>query len=354
MDDARVEIRTQGGYLLRLAAGATLRILNDELEAVDVPADQVRIGQIIPLRLGDALSMVPRRVPLPVLDQCYYAGDHGVRVPDAVSAQLAEVAGYFMGDGSLHSKGIRFCVAHTDPDVVGRLTLCGREIFGIEPVVTPAEGYWEVCYQSVRLARWWEAAGFAKVRPNAEHVGKGWTPHVPLALRETYDAAVLGGFLRGLFEADGTVLESVPSLATSSESLAQEVRSLLLEFGLLTTTRTTRSGYGSTIQVIRLRNRDHAVRFNRAVGFLSNRKAGLLATSDSRQAGNRDRVYLPRHLWEETIPTNAPLRRLVISSIAKGGGVSRRTAEAVAAAYPRKRLERALRFGYEHVSCIEG
>lgn len=113
---------------------------------------------------------------------------------------------------------------------------------------------------------------------------------MPLALRETNDAAVLSGFLRGLFEADGTVLESVPSLATSSASLAHEVRSLLLAFGLLTTTRTTRSGYGSTIQVIRLRNRDHAVRFNRAVGFLSTRKVGLLAADDSSQAGNRDRI----------------------------------------------------------------
>ena len=57
----------------------------------------------------------PRRVPLPVLDQAYYTGDRHVRVPDAVSPELAELVGYFMGDGSLHAKGIRLCVAEHRP-----------------------------------------------------------------------------------------------------------------------------------------------------------------------------------------------------------------------------------------------
>lgn len=58
-----------------------------------------------------------------------------------------------------------------------------------------------------------------------------------------------------------------------------------MAFGLLTTTRTTRSGYGSTVNVIRLRYRDHAVRFKQSIGFISARKSALLAVEDSgRQA----------------------------------------------------------------------
>ena len=349
-----ITIRTQGGYELRLQPNSTLRALGDDLELTDVRACDVRVAQILPLPLGDASRMTPREVALPVLDQCYYAGDQHVRVPDVVSPQLAEVVGYFMGDGSLHAKGLRFCVANTDPDVVDALIAHGQALFGLNAIVTPAEGYWEVCYQSVRLARWWDAAGFAKVRPSDDHLGKGWTPHVPLALRESNYPGVLAAYLRGLFEADGTVLEHVPSLSTSSERLAQEVRSLLMAFGLLTTTRPTRSGYGSTIHVIRLRNRDHAVRFNQRIGFMSARKAASLAVENSPQAGNRDRIYLRREVWEALVPTNAGLRRLVISSLGKGGGVSRRTAEAVQAAHPDGRLADALRFGYEPVVSVGG
>ena len=187
----------------------------------------------------------PRHVPLPVLDQAYYTGDRHVRVPDAVTPELAELVGYFMGDGSLHAKGIRLCVANTDLDVAGRLSVLAKELFGLEPAVTAQEGYQELTLQSVRLARWWQAAGFAKSLPGADHSGKGWVPRVPSAILEANDPAVYGAFLRGLFEADGTVLDGVPSLSTAHESFAAEIRTLLLTMGLATTTQGRRSAAGA-------------------------------------------------------------------------------------------------------------
>ena len=127
----------------------------------------------------------PRRVPLPVLDQAYYAGDRTLDVPDVVDAELAELVGYFMGDGSLHAKGIRLCVADTDLDVIERLRMLSKSLFGLDPVVTERQGYQEVTLQSVRLARWWQAAGFAKTLPHDDHSGKGWSPRVPSAILET-------------------------------------------------------------------------------------------------------------------------------------------------------------------------
>ncbi len=61
-------------------------------------------------------------------------------VPASVTPDLAEVVGYFMGDGSLHAKGIRLCVADTDLDVAERLGIIAKDLFGIEPVVTTAGG----------------------------------------------------------------------------------------------------------------------------------------------------------------------------------------------------------------------
>ncbi len=52
-----------------------------------------------------------------------------------MTPDLAELVGYFMGDGSLHAKGIRFCVADADLDVVERLQVLGKELFGLEAAV---------------------------------------------------------------------------------------------------------------------------------------------------------------------------------------------------------------------------
>ena len=88
-----------------------------------------------------------------------------MQVPRHMTASLAEVVGYFMGDGSLHSRGLRFCVADTDFDVLERLQMLAKECFGVPAKVTPKQGYNEVRIDSVRLALWWEACGFAKRPP---------------------------------------------------------------------------------------------------------------------------------------------------------------------------------------------
>jgi len=270
-------IRTEGGYKIQGTLAHRVKVVNSSTGAWEWKrlAD-IAAGDILPVQMRTLVGD-PRQVALPVLDQAYYTGDRHVRVPDAVSPELAELVGYFMGDGSLHAKGIRLCVANTDLDVAGRLSVLSKELFGLEPAVTAQEGYQELTLQSVRLARWWQAAGFAKSLPDADHSGKGWVPRVPSAILEANNPGVYGAFLRGLFEADGTVLDGVPSLSTAHESFAAEIRTLLLIMGLATTTRETVSGWGGPIFQIRLRNVDHALNFGELIGFIGQRKDRLVA-----------------------------------------------------------------------------
>ena len=240
-------ISTEGGYKIQGTLTHRVKVVDSATGEWDWKrlAD-IAPGDVVPMQMRTLVGE-PRQVPLPVLDQAYYAGDRHLRVPDVVTPELAELVGYFMGDGSLHAKGIRLCVANTDLDVAERLGVLAKDLFGIEPAVTPQEGYRELALQSVRLARWWQAAGFAKGLPNTDHSGKGWVPRVPSAILEANDPVVYSAFLRGLFEADGTVLEGVPSFSTAHESFAAEVRTLLLAIGLATTTRETVSGWGGAI-----------------------------------------------------------------------------------------------------------
>jgi len=149
-----------------------------------------------------------------------------------------------------------------------------------------------VTLQSVRLARWWQAAGFAKDLPEADHAGKGWVPRIPSAILETNDPVVYSAFLRGLFEADGTVSEGVPSLSTADQPFAGEVRTALLSLGLATTTRETVSGWGGPIYQVRLRNVDHARNFDEIVGFISERKSKLMVFVEPTVSAKKDLGFL--------------------------------------------------------------
>ncbi len=64
---------------------------------------------------------------------------------------------------------------------------------------------------------------------------------VPRLIRQS-PANIVGAYLRGLFEADGTLTHGYPTLGTSSARLAREVSTLLIGLGCPVTMRTTSAG----------------------------------------------------------------------------------------------------------------
>ena len=344
-------IVTTGGYTIQGTYGHRVKVVEPDGTWAWKRLMDVAAGDVVPVQM-DTVVGNPRRVPLPVLDQAYYADDRRTVVPEAVDVELAELVGYFMGDGSLHAKGLRFCVADNDIDVVGRLQVLGKQLFGLEPHVEGREGYQEIAFHSVRLARWWQAAGFAKTLPGEGHEGNGWVPHIPAAIRETNNRDVSAAFLRGLFEADGTVQAGVPSVSTAHRSFAADVQSLLLTLALPTTLRETASGFGGPVFQVRLRNLEHAVMYGDVVGFLGGRKARLLAVEAS-QTGNRDLVRLPAQLWAALVPVGHARRSEVLQNLRRTAGVPRSTAEGLYRETRSPELRRALDFVFEVVAANE-
>jgi ribonucleoside-diphosphate reductase alpha chain len=347
-------IVTDGGYKIQGTLAHRVKIVSPESGTWEWKrlAD-IAPGDVLPMQMRTLVGE-PRIVPLPVLDQAYYTGDHHVRVPASVTPDLAEIVGYFMGDGSLHAKGIRLCVADTDLDVAERLGILAKDLFGLEPVVTQQEGYRELVLRSVRLARWWQAAGFAKRLPSDDHSGKGWVPRVPSAILEANDPLVYSAFLRGLFEADGTVLEGVPSFTTAHESFAAQVRTMLLTKGLATTTRKTTSGWGGAVHQVRLRNVDHALNFSELIGFIGQRKDSLVAALEPSSSAKKDYVFLPREVWNELAPVGHPSHSTVTQALYKNaGGVSRMLATRIFEETLDPRLGQALGYLFEEVAANE-
>src|SRR5207302_6780460 len=133
-------IRTEGGYKIQGTLTHRVKVVSPSTGGWEWKrlAD-IAPGDIVPMQMRTLVGE-PRHVALPVLDQAYYTGDRHVRVPAAISSELAELVGYFMGDGSLHAKGIRICVAKTDLDVAGRQRVLSKELLEQESDDTATEG----------------------------------------------------------------------------------------------------------------------------------------------------------------------------------------------------------------------
>jgi ribonucleoside-diphosphate reductase alpha chain len=348
-------IVTRSGYSIQGTLKHRIKVIDTASgEMVWKRFSDITPGDVVGLSMGTLVGE-PRTVNLPPLGEEYWTGDYTTRVPRTLSPELAELIGYFMGDGSLHAKGPRFCIADADEDVAERVSYLLDSLFNLKAHITSHEGYREVTAHSVPLAMWWEACGFAKYLPNASHSGKGYVPHIPDAILAANDPAIYGAFLRGLYEADGTVTSGVPCWTTTQRSFSEEVKTLALALGLPTVTRETVTGWGnSTAYVLRLRNSSYAPVFLKAVGFMGARKSALVTQSKGEQTAHHDSIYLGRDLVDELIPDSHPLRNAAVLSMKRhNGAITRRTALALQKETGDPRLAQSLGFFYDTVQANE-
>ena len=353
-----VTVETKRGYRVQ---GTTMH----RIKVVDGNGDwqwrrfsDVRAGDRVPMMLGGLIGE-PREVPLPPLAEAYWTSDHTTFVPRFMNSDLAELVGYFMGDGSLHAKGLRFAVDAKDTDVVDRLTQLGRRLFGLEAAVTDKQGYTEVAFHSVRLTLWWEACGFAKKSPTTSHRGKGYEAHIPDAVLYTNDPQSYRAFVRGLFEADGNVNNGYAYWSTTSEQFSHDVQSVLLALGFVTTRDVSTGSFGhmgaNAIHRLRLLNADAAGRWLSEVSFISERKREHLAAmySTTQQAARHDLVPVGRSTVDRLAPTNDNLRKSMLLSLSRTGLVSRRSATALLERTQDPELAQSLGYFYDEITSAE-
>jgi ribonucleoside-diphosphate reductase alpha chain len=351
-----VAIETARGYRVQGTTTHRIKVVDAEGNWVWRRFADVKSGDRVPMMLGGMIGE-PRDVPLPPLPEAYWTSDYRTSVPRHMTADLAELVGYFMGDGSLHSRGLRFCVTEADTDVVDRIVNLGRDLFGLEAAVSPQQGYTEVMLQSVRLVMWWEACSFAKHAPTHEHRGKGYEPDIPDAVLYSNDPAVYRAFARGLFEADGNVNNGYASFSTVSERFSRDVQTLLLALGFVTTHKAdepTPGHFGTNpIHVVRILNLSAAARFLAEIGFISERKRAALAPTDAPPAARYDLVPVSRGTVDRLAPENDNLRKTMLLSLSRTGLVSRRSATALLERTADPELAQALDYFYDEIASVE-
>src|SRR5439155_26658876 len=166
------------------------------------------------------------------------------------------------------------------------------------------------------------------------------------------DRVVYAAFLRGLFEADGTVTAGIPAWVTAKASFADEVQSLLLALGYPVGRKHDVGGKGSELTSLRLLNTSYHTRWLDEVGFIGARKASKVLCSEGCQAARQDHIPLTRALIDRLAPVNDRLRKVLLMEVQRGR-VSRRIAGELYERTHDAELAQLLRFFYDPVATVD-
>ena len=298
-----LRVRTRRGYTLQGTDGHRVRVWeNGTLRWKRL--DELRPGMKVAL-MGAGLVGKPRRVSL---DNHKATSFHPTEVtlPESMTPELAYLVGLFMGDGSLKSRTLRFSLSNAAH--IRHVQRLLQQVFGIQGTIVDdprSKTLKSLEVHSRNVVEFWKRNGFAKRAPNPQHHGKGYRPHIPLAVLETNDERVYAAFLAGLFDADASVLRHHIVWLTTDEMLHDQVKALLLTLGILTTTDLQTTGLsGRRSYRLRTAHADAARRLWRLIGPYTYRPQPAITV---RRPSLRDRIPVTEDEYRRALAlTSAP------------------------------------------------
>lgn len=194
--------------------------------------------------------------------------------PSILDEQLAELIGYYIGDGWLSTDRLKLSYDPQDEDLYSHFAAYLKSLH-LEP--HHANGAKELRIDNAHLVEWWRLNKFNSKTCAAD----AEVPELILKSPKNIRAA----FLRGLFEAYGWNYSCRQShgpnsrqyhlgLSSVSEKLCKQVQLILLDLGIISKRLESKGGYENSGLSWRLElpNLDEIIKFMNVVGFISNRK----------------------------------------------------------------------------------
>ena len=233
------QIQTESGFNIAATPNHRFRTLSSDGTYTWKEAGKFESGDRIILQRNtfDAGS----RVSLEANERADDAQDttEGPELPGRMTSELAEFLGYFMGSGYISDEthaSVDLVVDSDATELNSYLSNLGEQLFRITPAVESQEMSQVLSFRDCHLSRYFEDNGWKKT--DTGHNGDASAAFVPEQILEG-DEQVVNGFLRGVFEAIGTVSEKIEILTTST-TLADQLQSLLLSLGHVFTRDSTK------------------------------------------------------------------------------------------------------------------
>ncbi|MEF2278859.1 adenosylcobalamin-dependent ribonucleoside-diphosphate reductase [Deinococcus sp. YIM 134068] len=215
-----LRVALDNGLTLQGTPNHKLKVLREGGEREWVRFDELQPGDWTIQVLDEHTGTPALLEPVPEL----HFNAKRIRTPETLTEDLAFWLGYLWGDGFVSGNRVGFAVTHGSP-MMEETPRLFRDLFGLELRQEQKENDRSVVFvtRSAALVAWLARNGLLK--------GKALTLEVPRPVRQA-PRPVLGAFLRGLFEADGTLLHGYPQLSTASRQLAEDVVVLLGGLGI--------------------------------------------------------------------------------------------------------------------------
>ncbi len=319
-------VTLKNGYTLTATALHRIRVLDGEGNYVWRRIGELQATDFVAIQMGRGLSESDAYEMLPSGTSAHF-NEREVATPCVGDERLALFLGYMTGDGSFARNTLRWVVNDRDAEIATLLNESARDLFGLTVHERGRyRGVIEAGIYSTTLARWCAQIGAAKDR-------------VPDFLWSS-KSSVVAAYLRGLFEADGSVTNSETgkvSFASSRHRLAREVHQLLLALGIPATLR-EQTGTGPEkrfccwmVYIVA----SGLTLYQERIGFLSRRKESKLAALAERWTGKTVVGNLP-NLQQKVRAMNlsGDIRQLLNNTSSLGRPVSASLALSIEQSHP--------------------
>jgi DNA polymerase I-like protein with 3'-5' exonuclease and polymerase domains/intein/homing endonuclease len=261
-------VQARNGMSITVTPQHRLRVVDEAGEYVWRKAEDIQVGDYVAVQTTALCGTTQSARPIA---QSPHHNSLPIQLPSVLSSEVAEFIGYLVGDGHMVYNGTHWVVAAKDPELSTYLCARAGGLFGEERVHYRGtyRGVSDHAIYSTTLADWLVENDVAREKD-----------HIPeFVWRSSPNEAA--AFLRGLFEADGSVswhrTAVAISVASSRLRLMEDVQRLLLALGIHSTLRTVYPYKGKytayTVNILEHSNRV----FVQRVGFMSERKRTIAA-----------------------------------------------------------------------------
>ncbi|HII16256.1 MAG TPA: helix-turn-helix domain-containing protein [Nanoarchaeota archaeon] len=195
-----------------------------------------------------------------------YNREVDIRLPQVLDAEFAQFLGYLMGDGSIEEDRITFF--EQDKAVAMAFKEKFDSYFNINSTYKfrQSKNYHQLRFTCRPLVR--------VVKGEFQGLKSGNDSLIPAQVLES-ENAVVSGFLRGLFDAEGYMSGRL-GIGMNNKALMQQVQMLLLRFGILSSLReydNRRNPYSKNTRfTLEISERQSLTAFSEHIGFTSARK----------------------------------------------------------------------------------
>ncbi len=260
------EIETENGYSVKCTPLHHFRIIDENGDYVWRQTKDLQNNDWIALH-RDFINTNDTKIKLNIEFETKQVGapPKPITLPEYLSEELAEFLGLYIGDGSLRDYSLRFGVFGEDTDLVDRICNLSQELFNLDPQVKKLSrvNMYEVSLNSIHLSSYLRNNGLAK--------SSSLEAKVPNPILKSNNK-VIQAFIRGLFEADGSVNDRGIEFFSASKQITKQIQFLLLGLGICSRVTSRKDGYR-----LHIKNNRDGLLYKDKIGFLSIRKTSLLS-----------------------------------------------------------------------------